>query len=204
MFLRVIRRCARETRRGVRARCASSAFDNARAPLEAFADGGLNLVEVSSVNARRLPCLDGGEDLKRICPPARRRRVVLSSPSAWSSRSTLAKAFEDCGFAIVQERIVDDGELFEVVHMAVALPGTKMSASRGAVFEVAKEPAHGVEGLGEMRAPAPIAASDAKRDNRRGRRGRPVRGQSRRYRCRWRQVPSLRERWPRRRWMIRR
>ncbi len=42
---------------------------DARAPLEALADVGLDLVEVAGVKARGLPGLNGREDFRGLGPP---------------------------------------------------------------------------------------------------------------------------------------
>ena len=51
------------------------------------------------------------------------------------------------------------GEGIELLQGA-GIAGDEDIGEQGSVFEIAKEPAHGVEGLGEVRAASPVAAAD--------------------------------------------
>jgi len=83
---------------------------DARAPLEAFADGGLELVEVAGMDAGGFPCLDGGEDLERVCPPV---DVDGGGVEAESFEFTDggAEAGDNFRLAVVEKNVVDDGEM---------------------------------------------------------------------------------------------
>ena len=55
------------------------------------------------------------------------------------------KTVEDCRLAIMEELVVHDGELFEFPAVAGCFAGNENFGEQWRVFEIAEEPAHGVE-----------------------------------------------------------
>ena len=61
----------------------------------------------------------------------------------------------------MQERIVNHGELLVLTEQTCFFAGAaKLSAKQWSIFEIAKQPTHGVERLRQVRTAAPVAASD--------------------------------------------
>src|ERR1700758_150069 len=96
---------------------------NPRTPLETLTDGWLDFVELSCVNTRCLPSLDGAKNLKRICPPAHIHSRAFEPERIQFTLDT-AKSGDDRRIAVVQKLIVNDAKLLEVVFGG-GLPGYK-------------------------------------------------------------------------------
>src|SRR5579859_6773356 len=83
----------------------------ARAPFETLANGIFEVLVVALMDEGGFRGLDGCEDFDGLCPPC---NIDLDSGQAerFKLRPALAQACNDCGFAIVKERLVHHGKSF--------------------------------------------------------------------------------------------
>lgn len=128
------------------------------APLETIANGGLKVVEVAEVKACGFGSLDGSEDGESVCPPGDVYAGGGEAKGLKLAEGSVERC-DDCGFAVVEECVVDEGEAGEGDGWGGGRRREEVGEERG-IFEMAEEDAHGVEGLGQVRAAAPVASAD--------------------------------------------
>jgi hypothetical protein len=128
---------------------------NARSPLKPLANGGLEAVEVAGVQARRLPRLNGRKDLDGLGPKSGIEGVGLET-KCFKLADGCVEAGGDLRFAVVEKAVRDGGKSRED-WLWDSNGGRERVGKQRRVFEVAKEPAHGVKGLSKVRGAAPVA-----------------------------------------------
>ena len=131
---------------------------DARAPLETFANVRLDEVEMTGVQARGFPGLDGREDRSGVGPPIGMNGAAFEAEGSQFLNDGV-EAVDDFRFAIVEEGVRDGGEARE--HgLRRAGCGSEGCGEQERIFEIAKEPAHGVKRFTEVYATSPVAAAD--------------------------------------------
>jgi hypothetical protein len=129
------------------------------APLEALADGGFEVGEVAAMDRWLLRRPGWGRRFRGSRSTSRLRPVCWVRPRASSSATAASQAGDYGWVAIVKEgcrqRRRRCGQL-QAGRNRLAEDG----AEQGAVFEVAKEPAEGVERFSQVRAAAPVSAAE--------------------------------------------
>src|SRR5579864_4460740 len=105
------------------------------APLQPFANGWLNLVEMSGMDARRLPRLDRREDFERPLPP---RHIDARTAQAKSVQfvGDFVKARDDLRLAIMEKRVMDDRKPLEFPNYRRFARRKRLCQQR-AIFEIA-------------------------------------------------------------------